>query len=713
MDKVVGMKRNKDTVRTLSNQSGYLIPNQAVAFDKGAHQKCGEVLAQGPVIFIKIKNKKHWPIEYVSDNVRALGYAPGEWMHKDFFYEKIIHPEDIKSLKEAIHQKQKTGFNNFGQEYRIVSADGKIKWVYHHIIFEKNQLGQIHGYGGYLIDITDQRKKEENWRMAQIVFENTVEGIVVTDLEGTIQWVNAAFTKITGYTAQEAIGQNPRILKSERHTKAFYEKMWDDLIQKGRWQGEIWNRRKNGETYPEWMVITTIYDVDGNPVQYVSVFNDITEYMQKEQHIRYQAYHDALTGLPNRILFKDRLNLAISHAHKHSKMLAVMLLDLDRFKRVNDTLGYALGDILLQSVAERLKSLITEGNTVARLSADEFIFIIEDINRVQDVIKIANRILHSFEEPFLLEGYELYVNASLGISIYPLDGNDAEDLMKKANVSMHWGKEKGGSTYKFYTAAMDKRASAELVLENDLFKAIEKNELYLCYQPQIDIFSKNMIGAEALVRWKHPKLGEIPPSKFIPLAERSGFIIGLGEWVLRKACEQLKRWHQNGFSGIKVAVNLSTLQFRQKNLVNMVMEILKETGLKPVHLEMEITESSAMQDPDFTIAILKKFTEMGIEIAIDDFGTGYSSLAYLKRFPLQKLKIDRSFIQDLNHKEESQAIVSAIIAMSRNLGLKVLAEGVETKQQFDYLKQQGCEQIQGYFFSPPLRAEKFEQIFLK
>ncbi|HHY90385.1 MAG TPA: EAL domain-containing protein, partial [Clostridiales bacterium] len=647
MDKVVGVKRNEGKIQVLSNQSGHLKQNQVVAFDEDTYRKYAEVLTQGPVIFIKMQNKEHWPVEYVSDNIRTLGYAPEEWIHQDFFYEKIIHPEDIEFFKEVLHQKQNAGCNSFGQEYRILSADGQIKWVYHHIIFEKDQSGQIHGYGGYLLDITDQRKKEENWRMAQIVFENTVEGIVVTDLEGTIQWVNAAFTKITGYTPEEAIGKNPRILKSERHSQKFYEKMWNDLIQKGRWQGEIWNRRKNGETYPEWMVITTIYDVDGNPVQYVSVFNDITEHMQKEQHIQYQAYHDALTGLPNRNLFKDRLNLAISHAHKQSKMLAVMLLDLDRFKRVNDTLSYALGDILLQSVAERLKSLITEGNTVARLSADEFIFLIEDIQRVQDVIKIANRILHSFEKPFVLEGYELYVSASLGISIYPLDGDDAEILMKKADISMHWGKEKGGNTYRFYTLAMDKQASAELVLENDLFKAIEKNELYLCYQPQIDIFSKNMVGAEALVRWRHPKLGEIPPSKFIPLAERNGFIIKLGEWVLRKACEQLKRWHQNGCSGIKVAVNLSALQFRQKNLINMVMNILKETNLKPGYLEMEITESSAMKDPDFTIAILKKFTEMGIEIAIDDFGTGYSSLAYLKRFPLQKLKIDRSFIQDL------------------------------------------------------------------
>ncbi len=668
------------------------------------------LLKENPVIFLQYKNQKHWPIEYVSPNIDQFGYFSEEWISKKVSYKNFIYTEDIDSVQKAILKNQAIGLDNFGKQYRIVCVDGKIKWIYHHIIINKDTHGNIISYGGYLIDVDVQRKQEENWRMAQIVFANTIEGIVITDLKGTIKWANSAFTKITGYTSKEIIGKNPRILKSDHHNASFYEKMWYDLIHKGKWQGEIWNRRKNGETYPEWMTITAVCDAKGNPVKYVSVFNDITDHMQKEEHIKYQAYHDALTGLPNRVLFKERLNLAVAHANKRSEMLAVIFLDLNRFKRINDILGYATGDILLRLVAERLKNCVDEGDTVARLSGDEFALIIEDIKFMQNAIKVANRVLRVFEKPFKIADHdELYVSASLGISIYPLDGKGAEDLVKKAAVPMNRAKEKGGNTYELYKPDMDEQVSDKLILENSMFQAINKNEFFLCYQPQVDVFSGKIIGAEALIRWNHPQLGFVSPKDFIPLAEENGFIVQIGEWVLREASEQLKVWHQKGFTGIKIAVNFSTLQFREKKLINKIIQILQETELNPEYLEMEITESSTMLEPNFTIGILKKLSKLGIQIAIDDFGTGYSSLAYLKRFPIHKLKIDRSFIKDVNKDEESRAIVSAIIAMSQNLGLEVLAEGVETEQQLKYLKERGCQQIQGYYFSPPVISDEFEK----
>ncbi|QXM05515.1 putative bifunctional diguanylate cyclase/phosphodiesterase [Crassaminicella indica] len=562
-------------------------------------------------------------------------------------------------------------------------------------------------------NVAGLKTTQEKLRIAEKVFNNTSEGIAVTNSQGIIQWVNPAFTVITGYSAREAIGKNPRILRSERHNKNFYKQMWKKLIEKGEWKGHIWNRRKNGETYLEWLNISAVKDDSGKTLQYVSVFHDLTDSVMKEEHIKYQAYHDVLTELPNRELVKDRLNLALAHAYKNNKMLAVIFLDLDRFKRINDILGHHIGDMLLQAVAKRLKKCVDAGNTVGRLGGDEFIIILEEIKSVQNVIKIVHKIFHIFEKYFLLKGHEIYVTASIGITIYPSDGDSMEGLMQNAEVAMYRAKEKGKNNYQLYTPQMNESAYEQLLMENDLYKALEKKEFILYYQPQVKTTTGEIIGAEALIRWKHPKLGLISPAKFIPLAEETGFIVPLGEWVLRKACEQNILWQKKGLKNIRVSVNLSPLQFKQKNLIEKITKIIKETGIRPEDLELEITESSAMLDPNFTIKTLKTFNQMGIKIAIDDFGTGYSSLAYFRSFPIHKIKIDQLFIRDLNKDESNKAIVLAIMGIANSLGLKAIAEGVETKEQLNWLKKYGCDEIQGYLFSPPVSSWEFEKILVE
>ncbi|MCT4606546.1 MAG: EAL domain-containing protein [Marinisporobacter sp.] len=562
-------------------------------------------------------------------------------------------------------------------------------------------------------NMVKQKTTQEKLRIAEQVFNNTGEGIAVTDAEGTIQLVNPAFTTITGYGVEEVIGENPRILRSERHDKSFYEEMWKSLIEKGQWKGHIWNRRKNGETYLEWINISAVKDEKGENIQYVSVFHDLTENVLKEEHIKYQAYHDALTQLPNRELAKDRLNLALAHANKNNEMFSVIFLDLDRFKRINDTLGHAAGDLLLQAVAKRLRRCMYEGDTVARLGGDEFIIIVEDIKSIQNIISVVHKIFHAFEEPFLLKKDEIYVTASMGISIYPDDGETTENLMKNAEVAMYRVKEKGKNNYQLYRKEMNDKAYEQLAMENDLYKALENNEFVLYYQPQVKTTTGEIVGAEALIRWNHPKLGLVSPAKFIPLAEETGFIVPLGEWVLRKACEQNKYWQKKGLKNIQVSVNLSTLQFKQKDLIEKIVKIMKETEMRPEDLELEITESNAMLDPNFTIKTLKILNDMGIQIAIDDFGTGYSSLAYFKSFPIHKIKIDQSFIRDINKDESTKAIVLAIIGIADSLGVKSIAEGVETKEQLECLREYRCDEIQGYFFSRPVNAFEFEKMLIE
>jgi diguanylate cyclase (GGDEF)-like protein len=485
--------------------------------------------------------------------------------------------------------------------------------------------------------------------------------------------------------------------------------MWQSLRTEGNWNGEIWNRRKNGEIYPQWLSITAICNEAGETLQYAAVLSDLSKNKQQDNELHYLSYHDALTGLPNLGLFIDRLAIAISDAHRLDLKAAVIYVGLDRFKLINDTLGHNIGDQLLQVVAGRLTSAVPEGATVARLGKDEFALIMENIIQAEDSAKLAQKILDLFSEPFTWDAQDFFITASIGIAVYPEDGTDVDVLMTNADSAMSRAK-RMGNNFQHYTPAMNAQSMKRLELENDLYKAIQREEFVVYYQPQLSIASGELIGMEALVRWKHSTRGLISPAEFIPLAEETGLIVAIGEHVLRTACEQSVAWQRKGYPPVRLAVNLSARQFHQRNLVDVVANVLQETNLPSHLLELEITESCTMEDVDRAIQTLHRLKNLGVQISIDDFGTGYSSFAYLTKFPIQTLKIDKSFVGEITENPDGAAITSSIIAMAHSLKLKVIAEGVETEDQLDFLRDKKCNEMQGYLFSGPLPADQFEEL---
>ncbi|HVJ48808.1 EAL domain-containing protein [Desulfitobacterium sp.] len=552
-------------------------------------------------------------------------------------------------------------------------------------------------------DVTQRRKDMEEMRMAAKIFENTLEGVLITDDKGDIIFTNRSFQEITGYSTEEVLGKNPKILSSGKHNQEFYRQMWKFLLEKGEWQGEIWNRRRTGEIYPEWLTISVIKDDCGKTVQYAAILSDLTLRKKNEERIKHLAYYDALTDLPNRYLFLDRLTIALAHAARHDNTLAVLFLDLDRFKDVNDTLGHAAGDQLLQEVGRRITTCIREEDTVARMGGDEFTVLLPDI-RIEEAKDVARRILGVFRMPFILEGLELFLTPSIGIAVASDKLIDAQTILRYADLAMYKAKENGKNRYWLYQSDMDIQAQDRLTLEQRLRKGLDRNEFVLYYQPQVDVTSGKLLGMEALIRWQNPETGLVPPRKFIPIAEETGLIIPIGEWVLRTAIAQNVAWQEKGLPPLRIAVNLSVRQLQQEDLVERISEILEEEGMKGVWLELEITESMAMQDIELTSRVLGQLKKLGIHIAIDDFGVGYSSLNYLKRFPIDTLKVDQSFIQDSLSNSENGAIVSTILELARELNYSAIVEGVETEAQLEFLKVKACEGIQGYLISRPLPA---------
>ncbi len=568
-------------------------------------------------------------------------------------------------------------------------------------------------FNSFLPDLDEDEKKDISLKIAYKVLESSSNGVAITDEAGNIQWVNSAFSHITGYESHEVIGENPRVLKSQHHNKEFYSNMWLDLVNKGQWKGEIWNRRKSGETYPEWMIISAIKDGEGNTIQYVSVFDDMTERIKQKEYIKHQAYHDPLTGLSNQFLFRDRLDSSILHAINHKEKFGVLILGIDRFKRINDTLGHAVGDKILKVFGEKIVSFLNPDDTASRFSGDIFAIIKKGVDHIEDLVLLANEIVDEITKPYLIDEQEIYITTSIGISLYPEDGKKSEQLINNAEAAMFRAKDMGRNNYQLYTSSMNEKALLRLSMENDLHKAVQEGELILHYQPQIDTRTGEIIGAEALVRWAHPKLGMVGPVEFIPLAEETGLIIPLGEWVLREACMQNMKWQERGLPNIKIGVNLSPLQFNQTTILDRIKSILDTTKLSPKYLDLEITESSAMQNPNYTDKILYELKDMGVKISIDDFGTGYSSLAYLRQFPIDRIKIDKSFVQGVPLDKGQRAIVKAIIAMAKSFNIDTIAEGVETVEQLTFLKQQRCFQMQGYYYSKPVDADTFEKMLIK
>ncbi len=546
---------------------------------------------------------------------------------------------------------------------------------------------------------------EQRLRQAATVFENTSEGVTITDAKANIIAVNKAFTEITGYSEHEVLGRNQRILQSHRHDRAFYDALWSALKMSGHWQGEIWNRRKNGEIYPEWRTISSVRDCTGAVVQYVSVFSDISSIKRSQEQLDHLAHHDPLTDLPNRLLLNARLTHALEHTKRSGCRVAVLFLDLDCFKNINDTLGHHVGDELLQAVARRLQAGIRGEDTVARLGGDEFVIVLENLRHSEDAAIIAQTILAAFARPFELQGREIFVTTSIGISSYPDDGKTVHELIRNADTAMYRAKEQGRNHYEFYTLELTETAFERFTLETSLRYALERDELVLYYQPQLSLEDGQVVGVEALVRWRHPQMGLVSPDKFIPLAEEIGLIGAIGDWVLRTACAQAKAWQQAGLPLFVMAVNLSGRQIIHRDLVEKVRLALETTGLAPRFLELEITESSIMGQAQKAITNMRSLKALGVTLAIDDFGTGYSSMGYLKRFCLDKLKIDRSFVRDIPTDSNDEAITRAIIAMGHNLQLKVIAEGVETQEQRTFLREHGCHEMQGYLISPPVSAE--------
>ncbi len=559
-----------------------------------------------------------------------------------------------------------------------------------------------------LRDLSERRRVEENTLLAAKVFDNSVEGILVTDAGGRIMRVNHAFTTITGFGEDEIVGKTPAVLKSGRHDELFYQEMWDRLRAEGKWQGEIWNRRKNGEIYPEWLSINLLRDTNGQTTHFVAIFSDISEKKEAEQRIYHLAYYDGLTELPNRTMFHGRLQQALAEAKRSRRMVGLLYIDLDRFKNINDTLGHFIGDELLKMSAQRLRNVVRDSDTVARLGGDEFVIMLTDISHEADVVHLAQKALTAMAVPFELDGHEVFVTTSIGISLYPHDAESIEDLLKFADTAMYHAKELGRNNYQFYRTEMNASAFERLVMENSLRRALEREEFVLHFQPQNELDSGRIIGVEALLRWRHPDLGTVMPAQFIPVLEETGMVVPVGEWVLRTACRQIAAWKGAGYDRLRVAVNLSPRQFAQSDLLETIEGVLQETGADPQWLEVEITEGSLMGDAETSVAVLRKLKEKGVRISVDDFGTGYSSLSYLKRFPIDTLKIDQSFVRDVNTNGDDAAIAGAIIAMGHSLNLQVLAEGVETCDQLEFLRAHECDQVQGYLFSRPLPAAEVD-----
>jgi diguanylate cyclase (GGDEF)-like protein/PAS domain S-box-containing protein len=556
-----------------------------------------------------------------------------------------------------------------------------------------------------------RQEVEESLRLAASVYDASNEGIMITDANNLIIAVNPAFVKITGYATEEIIGKNPNILKSGRHDEAFYQAMWHDITTSGHWQGEIWDRRKNGEVYPKWLTINTVLNEGGTVQRRVAMFSDITQKRAAEELIWRQANFDFLTELPNRQMFHDRLNQEIKKANRAGRPLALMLLDLDRFKEVNDSLGHDIGDLMLKDVAQRLSSCVRESDTVARLGGDEFIILLGDLVEHGNIERVAQDILHKLTEPFQLGNEIAYISASIGITLYPEDTTEIETLLKNADQAMYAAKNQGRNRYSYFTPSMQQAVQTRMHIANDLHGALADNQFWIAYQPIVELATGSIHKAEALIRWQHPTLGLIGPANFIPIAEDTGLIVDIGDWVFREAAKQVKLWRDSLHPEFQISVNKSPVQFHNGSGAGFSWyDHLQKLDLPGQCLAVEITEGLLLDASTQVADQLLEFRDAGIQVAIDDFGTGYSALSYLKKFDIDYLKIDQSFTRNLAPGSDDMALCEAMIVMAHKLDIKVIAEGVETEEQKNLLSVAGCDYAQGFLFSKPVPAEELEKL---
>lgn len=638
-----------------------------------------------------------------------LGYAPGEMDLKPENWPKFVHPDDLKKAWISIERHLAGETAAHQVELRCLAKTGEWQWVLTRgRVVEYLPDGRPLMMAGTHMDITERKATEMELRQAATVFENTQEGVVITDAETRILSVNRAFSQITGFSAEEALGKTPAILQSGRHDRAFYRELWRRIHSDGNWQGEICNRRKSGEIYPQVTTINAVYDDAGAVMHYVGVFTDVSLIKASEEHLEFLAHHDPLTRLPNRVMLFSRLGHLMGAARREGRLVALLMIDLDRFKDVNESYGHVLGDQLLQQVSERLKSLLRGTDSLVRLGGDEFTILLEDIGHPGDAGRVAGDVLAAFAGSWQLpNGAEVRVGASIGIALHPGPAETPEDLLRQADAAMYRAKQEGRGRFHYFSEDLTRNARSRIELQNRLRHAIEGGELRVFFQPQVDIRSGLVVGAEALVRWERPDEGLVTPDRFIPLAEETGLIVPLGRWVLYETCRIGRQWLDRGYPPLVLAVNVAAAQLRDSNFALEVLAALAETRFPARMLELELTESSLMSGHEEVIFQLQNLRKHDVRVAIDDFGTGYSSLAYLKRFPLDVLKIDRSFVEHIGHRKDDREIVTAIIQMGHTLGFRVVAEGVETGEQLAYLKEKGCDVFQGYLKSQPLPADDF------
>lgn len=645
-------------------------------------------------------------LETITDGILVVDEL-GFVLYTNQSAERIFDRDSMKGTKLAIPVSPSSA----PQEINLIRRSGGIGWAELRStpIKWKDQQAYVIG----VRDITERKLSDDRLLQASAVFESTREGVMMTDANQRIIRINRAFTDITSYTEDDVIGHLPTMMRSGRHDPGFYVEMWDCITTTGHWQGEIWNRRKNGEVYPELLSISAVVNSSGEVTNYVGVFADISKLKATELQLDFLAHHDPLTRLPNRLLLISRMEHAMKVALRDGKMLALLMLDLDRFKEVNDSFGHLAGDELLQQVANQLNSRLRSVDTLCRLGGDEFTVLLEDVTQSGDAARVANDIIIALSEPWLLSnGKEVRIGVSIGISLFPEHGSTPVELLQQADTALYQAKAEGRGRFKYFSEDLTRSARARMDLEVRLRRAIDKGELRVLYQPQVNVDTGRIVGAEALIRWLDPSEGMISPLRFISVAEETGLITAIGNWILKETCLQGKRWIDAGLQPLTLAVNVSPHQFLHSNIEEIVAETLAETGFPANRLELELTESALMQREKKAIHVLNCLHALNVRLAIDDFGTGYSSLAYLKLFPLDVLKIDKSFIDDIPHHQDDMEIAAAIVGMAHTLRLKVLAEGVETKAQLDFLKAQGCDLYQGYLTSPPVPADEFEKLLL-
>jgi diguanylate cyclase (GGDEF)-like protein/PAS domain S-box-containing protein len=663
-------------------------------------------------------NEKDQTINFSNSWSEMIGYSEDEVMNRLDEWEGRIHPEDKAGTLTKVQDCLDGKASIFVSEYRICCKDGSYKWILDRgMLVSRSEDGKPLRMIGTSSDVTARKLAENDLQIAATAFESQ-EGILVTDANNIILRVNRSFTNITGYTAEEAVGKTPRLLSSGQHDAVFFAKMWESINNTGVWAGEIWNKRKNGEVYPEYLIITAVKHLDGVVTNYVATLTDITERKRAADEIEHLAYFDHLTRLPNRRLLIDRLRHALTASSRSGRDGALLFLDLDHFKTINDTLGHDVGDVLLQQVAERLISCIRESDTVARLGGDEYVVMLEDLSEhaieaAAQAETIGEKILSALNQPFRLDENEYHVTPSIGVALFSSHEKSFEDLLKHADIAMYHAKKAGRNTLRFFDPKMQEVIHARVDLERELRKALEKEQFQLYYQIQVDITDRPM-GAEALIRWIHPERGLISPFHFIPLAEETGLILSIGQWVLETACSQLRAWQNNSLTrDLTISINVSAKQFYQADFVTQVQAAICRHEIDPMLLKLELTESILLENIEDTVITMNALKEIGIRFSLDDFGTGYSSLQYLKRLPLYQLKIDQSFVRDIATDSSDQAIVRTIIAMAHMLNLNVIAEGVETSEQQGLLLNGGCSHYQGYLFGRPVPIEEFESTLKK